>query len=72
MWSQNQRKQKSEESAIVRAPQSRDRFFCFDWLTSLMRAIFLCIEQGSEGPQNNADWLILWRPGKLTTEKIQL
>ena len=53
------RKQKSEESAIVRAPQSRDRSFCFDWFAPTMSAIFLRIEQNSEGPQNNADWLIL-------------
>ena len=42
-----------------------------------MSAIFLWYEQGSEGPQNNADWLkywieeALWRPGELTTETIE-
>ena len=57
--------QNSEESATVRTPKSRDRFFCFDWFASTISAIFLCIRQGSEGPQNNADWLFVeaaqWR-----------
>ena len=46
-------------SPIVWSPLSRDRFFYFDWCASIMSAIFLCIEQGSEGPQNSADWSIV-------------
>ena len=37
---------------------SRDQLVCFDWFAAISSAIFLCYEQESEGPQNDADWSI--------------